>query len=558
MYLTNPERAVIIASSLLVVAAACRPTDSRTSNPTAPSLPEMSTGGCDPTQGSGPHDDGEIFGNVYVNGERWCGTSEASFLLQPDDATKQRLNLNHWSPVLSFNAAFDRNFEWWDPGATDGPCIGGTVEDWRSSGPTTNEVSHDTHSGKERHCIRPGRYNFTGPFRPQFPVDYLQFSPDSVANGTAGVTEAVERIVIDPDLEGHYADLIIDVDSTGVPGSESAVLDIQNAKLKPDSQNFANETNPAGNATHWFRFSTRRSTWQWKTTNPGFALVRLYFDSVNVNRATGYYYDRDAGKGAIRVYRFPNPRTATREYKVGLEIMRPDEQPGGPTIYRSVTITRINPDLHPTSVTAPYAAIVGDSISITIAQKNLQTIAQAPVEAGWLGRIYLSVDTALSADDSLVGTYTMSDTIPGDSTRNRTMKVRVPPSISTGNYHVLAVLDATDSIIEGNENNNKAASSVIVINPIPTYPLAVLIDGTTHAKPNRTCSWTANSSGGGANHSYEWFRFGGPVGTGQWLSLSVGNSSHWLKVVVTDANSSTAADSVWVTVSSVYSACYSA
>jgi hypothetical protein len=499
--------------------------------------------------------EGEIFGSIYENGERKCTAESDVVELIPDAETAARL---HWpfGQSLVANSDFRHMFEWWDPEG-GGPCTGylQTTVQWFQSGSTEPETPHASGS-QEIHCVRPGRYQFSGGTR-EFPVDYVQIAEDEVTLQTGG-TASVEttEYVPFPTYYGSWYDLIIMIDNTSTTASESAVLDIENAGPIPYKSTFAGQAGSVvGTAEDWFRFSSSRSTSSWSANPQGHALMRLYFDGADTSQATGYYSDL-VGTSLIRLHRYPNPVTATRQYTVGLEVLRPDELPANEpnaNTTRTITINRINPDLAAGTVTAPSSGTIGGGLTISIQERNLGTSTVAPVEAGWTGKVYLSTDAVLSpATDVLVSTYTEGIAIAAGQSFWRTMTFNVPSNLTPGTYRVIVSLDANATVLESSEANNVGVSGPV---SITAPPFTVTINGPTLISMPGTYQWSASTGPAFDIASYAWYRRpdGGSeslVSTG-WKyvrSITPPEPNFRLRVVVTNTLGQVARDTVFVNV----------
>jgi hypothetical protein len=132
----------------------------------------------------------------------------------------------------------------------------------------------------------------------------------------------------------------------------------------------------------------------------------------------------------------------------------------------SFTVTVVaRPDLAPGTITAPASVGAGTSFSVSLQEKNLSS---TQVPAGWTGRLYLSMDGILSAGDSLVGTFIESSAIASSTTITTSRTANVPATLTLGNYHVVAVLDATNVVVEASEANNSGASAdSIAVTAVP-------------------------------------------------------------------------------------------
>lgn len=289
-------------------------------------------------------DQGEILGNVYENGLHACDPYSIS-LAPLGSETTNRLHMASFNGSGVADPLREVMFEWWDP-ESGGQCRStvGTVATYVSSGAMKAETTHVAAAPgtKEGHCVRAGRYAFSGAGR-SFTVDYIQVSRQDAYNAAIGKGEHIEATsYIDPDTPGAemYSDLWIHTDLTSTSYSDAPVLHIQNATSAPYSATFTNDANPSGTSNDWFRFSVASSSSTWNIEGDGTALARLYFDGTDTTKSTGYYDPLWQSPNPImRVYRFPNPAPPYKDYVVGLELMRPDEAPNaGPTVTRTVRI----------------------------------------------------------------------------------------------------------------------------------------------------------------------------------------------------------------------------
>jgi len=539
-----------LMASVLLLFTACRPDDtpSRTAAPSAPEF-ATATGGCSGSQKPAGSAEGEVFGIVFENGQRTCSLWTVS--LAPHADAQSRLHMASYKPSLVADWKWANMFEWWDPLALF-PCktSAQTLNDYVQNGSGYAEVPHATSNPKEGHCVRPGRYlfSFSGDTR-QFDVDYIQPSGQFALNSGTGVNEAIEVTAYSPSLN-TWQDLVINIDLTTVHPGDAPILEIQNAGSTPYLNSFSNQASPTGTAADWFRFSVMRSTSNWNFDSRGKALARLYFDGNDLSQATAYYSYIPEGIPVLRLRRFPNPTTANKQYTVGLELMRPDEDPANaPTVTRTVTITRINPDLAPGTITAPSGGSLGNPLSVTVQERNLGTSQFAPVEANWTGKVYLSLDAVLSpATDRLVDTYVETRTIDAGQTISTPRTFLVPTNLAPGTYYVLASLDANNGVIESNEGNNVGTSSPVTIAAAPPIANASFEGRTTWRTTDQVLS--ASGSSQGANIQYRWRSDAGGAWTPYSSSLTYefpGHSSagtHVVTLEVKDMSSGLSATDV--------------
>ena len=475
--------------------------------------------GCTGSQKPGGSQEGEIFGSVYENGQRTCANWGVS--LVPHADAQSRLHMASYNPNLTARPIYLNMWEYWEP-LTGFPCAAADLNlaTYVASGSATSERIHAPSAAKEGHCVRPGRYTFSlGEWR-SFDVDYIQPSGNSASNTLTGVAEAIEVTAYNPAIN-LWQDLVINVDFTSSHPGDTPVLDIQNAGASPYAGTFTNQASPTGTAADWFRFSVARSTSGWTVDNRGSALARLYFDGTDLQQATGYYDHKPEGIPVLRLRRFPNPTTAAKVYSVGLELLRPDEGPDhAPSVVRSVTITRINPDLAGSSLTIPASASRGQLITVTVGETNLGTNSFGPVEAGWAGKIYFSTDAVLSpATDTLVHSYTETQAIGAGQTVSSPRAFTVPASLAVGSYYVIASLDANGQVLESDEGNNVrvSATTLSVAGAPPTA--CATFEGTTTWKMTDQV-FSAGCSTHGASIQYRWQTEAG----GPWTAYSASDT----------------------------------
>lgn len=478
-----------VAATALVAALACRDAAEPASLSPAMAGRDVRVNTCVTPGNQKFQDEPEVFGGIFEAGQR----AGCSYSVQLSPIAHPGVVLHpSYAAGLTTDPGFTLAFGWWDPDQA-GACRSsdGSVAAYETGGIVSPEL-HGTGGvlgppwsgnggGTEAHCIRPGTYLFSASGSggaTSFPVDYIQ-TTGMLTNSTAGVTEWVERPYAQ---QGGVHDLVINVDVTsggggqlaaprGVlppSGSDTPVLTAQAVAGSPTdlATPFVGATSVSGTANTWFRFSMAGSSWtddipSWGHSG-GRVLARLYWDAVgNPGDATGYY-DADAyGPTTIRTHQYPNPLSAQQVYQVALDLKRPSEPPATspPTPQVTVTINRIYPDLTPQAITPPAGATAGSSVNVGVTERNLNTTALGVVEAGWVGRLYLSTNTTFDAADVLVGSFSENQVIQPGAAIVTNRSITIPAGQASGAYYVLAVLDATGAILESNENNNTAASA---------------------------------------------------------------------------------------------------
>jgi len=307
--------------------------------------------------------EGELFG--YVFGSNGLKTTDTNYYvyLDPDGETSSRLDSyflgTAWvDPDVGDSAHAIWMYEWTDPKA-GGQC--GNLEDY-ILGDTTGRQgeAHWTGPGegagpgKEKHCLRPGRYEFrlfqtgTGVVK-SFDIDYVPVKHETVStplrvwNDTWNVEETVEAIDYD-DTANVWIDLVIHVDLSSTSFIDSGVLHVQNigsdsTDLWDEYIDFEDATSPTGYEEDWFRFSVAPTTTEWNRNTRGKALSRLHWDwENNPDWKTGFYDalsnghgpgDPDNNQYVIRGETFGGHMLGdTSQYFYPLhEVMHPNEDP---------------------------------------------------------------------------------------------------------------------------------------------------------------------------------------------------------------------------------------
>ena len=101
----------------------------------------------------------------------------------------------------------------------------------------------------------------------------------------------------------------------------------------------------------------------------------------------------------------------------------------------------------------------GSTLTINSSLRNDGPLATLP---GQLVGLYFSSDPVISADDTLVGTWTSSISLASGETENRSVLVTVPNSLNTGSYYVGAIADVNNTVSESDEANNMAVAVSMV------------------------------------------------------------------------------------------------
>jgi hypothetical protein len=156
-------------------------------------------------------------------------------------------------------------------------------------------------------------------------------------------------------------------------------------------------------------------------------------------------------------------------------------------------------------------------------------VSQARPSLTWSGvagaakyNVYRLVVSGATQTLQMVGSSASSAFIDSATTTYGYYGASQPPAPNVGvRYHVYAL----------NQTAISAQSAVVWFTSSPLNPGIV---GPSAVSPNTSVSWGAAVWGGALPYSYQWYRNGTPVGTGQSVTLSVGSTSFQLSLVVTD------------------------
>jgi hypothetical protein len=142
------------------------------------------------------------------------------------------------------------------------------------------------------------------------------------------------------------------------------------------------------------------------------------------------------------------------------------------------------------------------------------------------------------------GTFTNSNASSWTSSNTWVATVSSTGAISASNQGSTTITAVIDGV--------SGSTNVTVVNPPP--PMTVTIYGPGTIRPNTTCYWWADVSGGTAPYTYYWYG-----GVSSWRTDSefwaYATRSFWLDVKVTDANGNVAWGSRYINVTTNTGAC---
>jgi subtilase family serine protease len=123
----------------------------------------------------------------------------------------------------------------------------------------------------------------------------------------------------------------------------------------------------------------------------------------------------------------------------------------GSPAFATVTIVSddVAPDLVVSSVSAPFTAAAGSSISVTDTTSNQGNDASAAS----VTRFYLSTDATLDGGDTTLGSRAVAGVAVGGNSNGSTL-VTIPSGTATGLYVLIAEADSDHTVAEIQETNN--------------------------------------------------------------------------------------------------------
>lgn len=122
------------------------------------------------------------------------------------------------------------------------------------------------------------------------------------------------------------------------------------------------------------------------------------------------------------------------------------------------------PDLRITNVIVPEHVTAGTSAAIRYTVSDQGAAASS---GRWQDKVFLSLDAALSADDTLVGQFDSGSALaPSESYANETAAVNIPIRYR-GNAYLIVVADGNNSLDEYPNEANNVRAAQFYVNPVP-------------------------------------------------------------------------------------------
>ena len=177
---------------------------------------------------------------------------------------------------------------------------------------------------------------------------------------------------------------------------------------------------------------------------------------------------------------------------------------------------------------------------------DLNNFGTAIAVEGYRIAMHLSADNQFSADDPFVGEVPTGNTFPG-TIPNVPGAIRIPLDAEDGDYFLHFLVDADNTIIESDENNNLlTTTSTITVGTPMLEPVDVALDAVTNACQNFAVI-QATASGGTMDYTYLWST---QATTG---SITVFDSDTY-SVTVTDSDGISAENSITLEIPDILTA----
>ena len=169
-------------------------------------------------------------------------------------------------------------------------------------------------------------------------------------------------------------------------------------------------------------------------------------------------------------------------------------------------VSIVHPDLQVITLSAPVAALSGDSISVDWTVGNAGT---GETTATWNDSVYLSGDGTLDASDTLLGEFEHTAGLGVGATYSRQGSVTLPNGIS-GTYYLLVSADDNAQVAETGSEGNNVTAHEINVTLAPFYDLIVTEVACTSeivigSPAEINVSWTVRNQGTGTGVEDRWF-----------------------------------------------------
>ena len=516
-----PRITQVGCAMLLAVAAACSPEQSPPPGPAVISSRPMTTGGSCDWPGSwftgtySTEDEEEIFGKITGDQTQVWGVALAA----RNDGVTAGNQPSYRSPSVPVNFASSCE--------TGGHKNAGTAHwGWYGYGPAyqqcrslTNASANDPERHRdqggafpqeyESHCANGGRFLLTIDKADQLlvsrPVDYIAYSSHGLIDAAQHLVGRAETPGVPPG--NGTADVIVDFNDGASGAAAQGVVDVTATPAPDDTTWFPLALQ--GGAYHapsnfWVRFGAGRSV-----PVAGVSIVRVlvrYFWNWGVDTTRSGFVNAAEGVGTdpialVRVRQFPTGSRTVRAH-----IVQPFERPATPGDETATT----------------YGAVVDLPLSIYTALTA--SVSQTPTGAVEVGTPVQFSDIGQNGSG---GNQYQWQFGAGEGTYAYPSGASVSYSfVSTGVKTVtLSKRDSYGFTVVGTATVNVVPPPAVTIHAMYSPQNATV-------RPNQSCSYRADVTGGVGTPTYAWYQNGVSAGSTRVVDISVGAATFPLKVVV--------------------------
>lgn len=180
----------------------------------------------------------------------------------------------------------------------------------------------------------------------------------------------------------------------------------------------------------------------------------------------------------------------------------------------NIPLTVVNPDLQPTSLAISGATEGGQSLHVNYTEVNN---GPGAIQLSWYDKFYLSASSVLDSNAVYVGewaNYPGSLGLPtnitaGTSFTNLGVQLTLPV-VPSGNYYLIVVANANNSLKESVTNNNQLATPFVLTLP-DLVPTSLNVPSVVSSREPVRLSWTVANEGNGPAQNpavgalYQWY-----------------------------------------------------
>jgi subtilase family serine protease len=168
----------------------------------------------------------------------------------------------------------------------------------------------------------------------------------------------------------------------------------------------------------------------------------------------------------------------------------------------AIALTINAPDLVPTALTAPSVVVPGQQrIAVSLTVENQGSGTALP---GWNDYFYLSTDSTLDAQDTVLTGATQTQTLASAHSYTAMPESLNIPAVTAGSYFLIVKVDKDNNVLEADEANNVIAIA-LTVNAPDLVPTALTAPESVVLGQQIYVSWAvANQGNGNAQNQPTW------------------------------------------------------